>query len=66
MDDTAVFMGLGTWAAFTKGAHTEAMVMGDTANGARTGFFVPERDSLFVAVPHRGTQAAEIRCYQIK
>jgi hypothetical protein len=24
------FMGLGTWAAFTKGAHTEAMVMGDT------------------------------------
>jgi hypothetical protein len=23
------FMGLGTWAAFTKGAHTEAMVMGD-------------------------------------
>src|SRR5467141_4329548 len=24
------FMGLGTWAAFTQGAHTEAMVMGDT------------------------------------
>jgi Domain of Unknown Function (DUF1259) len=24
------FMGLGTWAAFTKVAHTEAMVMGDT------------------------------------
>jgi Domain of Unknown Function (DUF1259) len=24
------FMGLGTWAAFTKGSHTEAMVMGDT------------------------------------
>src|SRR2546426_12103028 len=24
------FMGLGTWAAFTKGAHAEAMVMGDT------------------------------------
>jgi hypothetical protein len=24
------FMGLGTWAAFTKGAHTEGMVMGDT------------------------------------
>jgi DNA-binding beta-propeller fold protein YncE len=38
----------------------------DTANGARTGLFVPERDSLFVAVPHRGSQAAEIRCYQIK
>jgi hypothetical protein len=24
------FMGLGTWAAFTAGSHTEAMVMGDT------------------------------------
>src|SRR5947207_3129180 len=24
------FMGLGTWAAFTKGSNTEAMVMGDT------------------------------------
>jgi hypothetical protein len=24
------FMGLGTWAAFTKGVHAEAMVMGDT------------------------------------
>src|SRR5256714_1056092 len=24
------FMGLGTWAAFIQGSHTEAMVMGDT------------------------------------
>jgi len=24
------FMGLGTWAAFTQGSHTEAMIMGDT------------------------------------
>jgi hypothetical protein len=38
----------------------------DTANGARTGFFSPERDILFVAVPHRGSQQAEIRCYQIE
>ena len=38
----------------------------DTATGARTGLFVPDRDSLFVAVPHHGSQAAEIRCYQIK
>jgi hypothetical protein len=37
-----------------------------TANGARTGLFVPERDSLFVAVPRHGNQAAEIRCYQIE
>jgi DNA-binding beta-propeller fold protein YncE len=38
----------------------------DTANGARTGLFVPEQDSLFIAVPQRGSQAAEIRCYQVK
>jgi DNA-binding beta-propeller fold protein YncE len=38
----------------------------DTANGARTGLFVPERDSLFVAVPRRGSQQAEIRRYQIE
>jgi DNA-binding beta-propeller fold protein YncE len=36
-----------------------------TASGARTGLFVPERDALFIAVPHRGTQPAEIRQYQI-
>jgi DNA-binding beta-propeller fold protein YncE len=37
-----------------------------TADGARTGFFVPQLDILFVAVPHRGSQAAEVRCYQVK
>src|SRR5437867_7489262 len=35
----------------------------DTADGARTGLLVPERDTLFVAVPHRGPHQAEIRCY---
>src|SRR6266403_1985584 len=44
----------------------KALTKVDTANGARTGLFVPERDNLFVAVPHRGTQAAEIRCYEIE
>ena len=38
----------------------------DTANGARTGLFVPERDTLFVAVPHRGPQKAEVRCYRVE
>ena len=38
----------------------------DTTEGARTGLFVPERDTLFVAVPHRASQQAEIRCYQIE
>ena len=37
-----------------------------TADGARTGFFISERDALFVAVPHRGSQQAEVRCYQIE
>jgi len=38
----------------------------NTADGARTGLFVPERDILFVAVPHRGSQQAEIRCYAVE
>jgi len=38
----------------------------DTADGVRTGLFVPERNILFVAVPHRGSQHAEIRSYQIQ
>ena len=38
----------------------------NTADGARSGLFVPERDVLFVAVPHRGSQQAEIRRYQIE
>jgi DNA-binding beta-propeller fold protein YncE len=38
----------------------------DTANGARTGLFVPERDTLFVAVPRRGAQQPEIRAYQVE
>jgi DNA-binding beta-propeller fold protein YncE len=37
-----------------------------TANGARTGLFVSERDTLYVAVPHGGAQQAEIRAYQVK
>ncbi len=44
----------------------EAFAKIDTADGARTGLFVPERDTLFVAVPHRGSQEAEIRCYGLK
>ena len=38
----------------------------DTPEGARTGLFVPERDALFVAVPHHGSQQAEVRCYGIE
>src|SRR5437870_2195786 len=49
----------------TDPSNYKAVTKIDTADGARTGLFVPERDTLFVAVPHRGSQQAEIRCYQI-
>jgi DNA-binding beta-propeller fold protein YncE len=35
-----------------------------TAAGARTALFVPELGRLFLAVPHRGSQRAEIRVYE--
>jgi hypothetical protein len=37
-----------------------------TAPGARTSLFVPERNRLYLAVPHRGAQSAEIRVYEPK
>jgi len=44
----------------------KALTKIDTANGVRTGLFVPERDTLCVAVPHRGAQQAEIRAYRVE
>jgi DNA-binding beta-propeller fold protein YncE len=38
----------------------------ETAKGARTGLFLEDRDRLFVAVPHNGSQPAEVRVYQIE
>jgi len=35
----------------------------DWAIGARTSLFVPEQARLYLAVPHRGDQQAEIRVY---
>jgi hypothetical protein len=50
-----------------KDANTyKALIKIKTADGARSGLFVPEKDALFVAVPHRGSQQAEIRRYQIE
>jgi DNA-binding beta-propeller fold protein YncE len=37
-----------------------------SAGGARTSLFVSQQSRLYVAVPHRGTQKAEIRVYQIQ
>jgi len=36
-----------------------------TAAGARTSLFVPTLARLYLAVPHRGTQKAEIRIYEV-
>jgi glutamine cyclotransferase len=38
----------------------------ETAIGARTGLFVPELDALFIAVPHHGSQQAEVRVYHVE
>ncbi len=37
-----------------------------TASGARTGLFVPDWGKLFVAVPHRGEQRAEILVFEAR
>ena len=36
-----------------------------TASGARTALFVPTLGRLYLAVPHRGTQGAEVRAYAV-
>jgi DNA-binding beta-propeller fold protein YncE len=47
-------------AKFTRVAHLP------TAAGARTCLFVPELNRLYLAVPHRGNQQAEIRVFDMK
>jgi DNA-binding beta-propeller fold protein YncE len=37
-----------------------------TASGARTGYFAPNWDKVFVAVPHRGSQQAEVLAFDVK
>jgi DNA-binding beta-propeller fold protein YncE len=37
-----------------------------TAAGARTSLFVPEQARLYLAVPHRGSQKAEIRIFEAR
>jgi DNA-binding beta-propeller fold protein YncE len=37
-----------------------------TAAGARTALFAPDQGRLYVAVPHRGAQRAEIRIYEAR
>jgi hypothetical protein len=37
-----------------------------TASGARTSLFVSDQSRLYLAVPHRGAQRAEIRVYEAR
>jgi DNA-binding beta-propeller fold protein YncE len=37
-----------------------------TASGARTSLFVPDQGRLYLAVPHRGSQKAEVRVYEAR
>jgi DNA-binding beta-propeller fold protein YncE len=37
-----------------------------TAAGARTALFVPDQNRLYLAVPHRGSQKAQIRVYEAR
>ena len=44
--------------------HYKTLAKIPTASGARTSLFVPELSRLYLAVPHRGAQRAEIRVYE--
>lgn len=46
--------------------HYEPMPKIPTAHGARTALFVPELNHIYVAVPHRGNQRAEVRVYDAR
>ncbi len=50
----------------TDASNYKALTKIDTAEGARTGLFVSERDTVFVAVPHHRSQQAEIRAYRVE
>lgn len=45
---------------FTRTAHLA------TAPGARTGLFVPDQSRLYLAVPHRDSQRAEVRVFDVR
>jgi len=57
--------GAGALEVFTQGnADTYQRVARiSTPSGSRTALYVPQRNQLFLAVPHRGAQRAEIRIY---
>jgi len=46
--------------------HYQSLGQISTAGGARTGLWVPDWNRLYVAVPHKGTQQAEIWVYELQ
>lgn len=46
--------------------HYQPLIDQKTAPGARTSFFSPDLHALYLAVPHRGAQPAQIRIYSTK
>ena len=46
--------------------HYAVMAKIPTAKGARTSLFVPRQGRLYLAVPHRGDQPAEVRVYAVQ
>ncbi|MGE5218812.1 MAG: YncE family protein [Chloroflexota bacterium] len=46
--------------------HYQPMAKIPTTVGARTALFAPELNRLYLAVPHRGSQRAEVRVYKIE
>jgi DNA-binding beta-propeller fold protein YncE len=47
-------------------AHLRRLARIATASGARTGLFVSDWDLIFVGVPLRGSQKAEVRAYEVR
>lgn len=45
--------------------HFRATANIPTAPGARTSYFVPDLNRLYLAVPHRGSQQGELRVYRV-
>jgi hypothetical protein len=46
--------------------HYKSLGRISTADGARTGLWVPDWNRLYVAVPHKGQQQAEIQVYELQ
>jgi hypothetical protein len=61
-----VSCGAGFIDVFSADAAPKRVAKLPTAAGARTCLYVPDLQKLFLAVPHRGSQQAEVRVYKLK